>query len=93
MLTYKIENDSLFIVWVDDQFNQPYELKVFGEINQLKNKRPKGVGFSNYNINVNGPISQSEGISLRELKGKYERMLSLEAVYGNISIQRTFTVR
>jgi len=93
LLTYKIENDSLFIVWVDDQFSEPYEVTVFGEINQLQNKRPKDVGFSNYTINVNGSISQSEGISLRELKEKYERTLSLEAVYRSISIQRTFTVR
>jgi beta-mannosidase len=93
LLTYKIENDSLFIVWVDDQYSQPYEVKVFGEIKQLQKKRPRGVGFSNYTIKVNGSISQSEGISLRELKGKYERLLSLEAVYRNISIQRTFTIR
>jgi hypothetical protein len=93
LLTYKIENDSLYVVWVDDQFSQPYELRVFGEIKQLQKKRARGVGFSNYNIQVNGPISQSEGISLRDLKGKYERMLSLEAVYRDISIQRTFTVR
>jgi hypothetical protein len=93
LLTYKIENDSLFVVWVDDQFSQQYEVDVFGEINQLKKKRAKGIGFSNYRIQVNGTISQSEGIPLRELKGKYERLLSLEAVYGNISIQRKFTIR
>jgi hypothetical protein len=68
-------------------------VKVFGEINQLKKKRTRGVGFSNYTIAVNGRISVSEGISLRALKGNYERMLSLEAVYRNISIQRTFTIR
>jgi hypothetical protein len=68
-------------------------VEVFGEIEQLKKKRAKGIGFSNHRIQVNGTISQSEGISLRELKGKYERSLSLEAVYGNISIQRTFTIR
>jgi hypothetical protein len=93
LLTYKVENDSLFLVWVDDQFSEPYEVKVFGEINQLKKKLPQGVGFSNYTIQVNGHLSVSEGISLRELKGKYERSLSLEAVYRNISIQRTFTIR
>ncbi len=93
LLTYKIENDSLYIVWVDDQFSQPYDVKVFGDINQLQKKRPRGVGFSNYTIAVNGRISVSEGISLRALKGKYERILSLEAVYRDVSIQRTFTVR
>jgi hypothetical protein len=93
LLTYKIENDSLYIVWVDDQYKESYYVKVFGEIKQLQKKRARGIGFSNYTIAVNGRISVSEGISLRALKGKYERMLSLEAVYRNISIQRTFTIR
>lgn len=93
LLTYKVENDSLYIVWVDDQFSQPYDVKVFGEIKQLQKKHARGIGFSQYNIQVNGPISFSEGISLRELKGKYERLLSLEAVYKEVSIQRTFTIR
>lgn len=93
LLTYKIENDSLYIVWVDDQFSKPYDVKVFGEIKQLQKKHARGIGFSNYNIQVNGPISLSEGISLRELKGKYERLLSLETVYKEVSIQRTFTIR
>ena len=93
LLTYKIENDSLFVVWVDDQFSQPYEVKVFGDINQLQKKRPRGVGFSNYTIKVNGSISQSEGISLRELKGKYERMLLLNAEYKDILLERRFTIR
>jgi hypothetical protein len=93
LLTYKIENDSLYIVWVDDQYNQSYYVRVFGEIKQLQKKHARGVGFSNYTIAVNGRISVSEGISLRDLKGKYERMLSLEAVYRDISIHRTFTIR
>jgi beta-mannosidase len=93
LLTYKIENDSLYIIWVDDQFSQPYEMKVSGEIKQLQKKQARGIGFSQYNIQVNGRISMSEGLSLRALKGKYERMLSLEAVYRDISIQRTFTIR
>ena len=93
LLTYKIENDSLFIVWVDDQYSTSYYVNISGEIKQLQKKHARGIGFSGITIAVNGKISQSEGISLRALKGNYERMLSLEAVYRNISIQRTFTVR
>jgi hypothetical protein len=93
LLTYKIENDSLYVVWVDDQYSTSYYVNISGEIKQLQKKHARGIGFNGITIAVNGKISQSEGISLRDLKGKYERMLSLEAVYGNISIQRTFTVR
>jgi len=93
LLTYKIENDSLFLVWVDDQFSQPYEVKVFGEIKQLQKKHARAIGFSNYNIQVNGRISISEGISLRELKGKYERILLLNARYKDILLERSFTIR
>jgi beta-mannosidase len=93
LLTYKIENDSLYIVWVDDQFSQPYDVKVFGEIKQLQKKHARGIGFSNYNIQVNGHISMSEGISLRELKGKQKRMLMLNAEYKDILLERRFTLR
>jgi hypothetical protein len=93
LLTYKIENDSLYIVWVDDQFSQPYEVKVFGEIKELQKRRARGIGFSNYNIQVNGHLSVSEGISLRQLKGKQKRMLLLNAEYKDILLERRFTLR
>jgi hypothetical protein len=93
LLTYKIENDSLFIVWVDDQFSQPYDVKVFGEIKQLQKKHARGIGFSQYNIQVNGRISISEGISLKEFRGKYEQMLLLNAEYKDILLERRFTFR
>jgi hypothetical protein len=93
LLTYKIENDSLYIIWVDDQYSKPYDVRVLGEIKQLQKKRARGIGFSNYNIQVNGCISVSEGISLRELKGKYERMLLLNAEYKDILLERRFTLR
>jgi beta-mannosidase len=93
LLTYKIENDSLYIVWVDDQYKESYYVKVFGEIKQLQKKRARGIGFSNYTIAVNGRISVSEGISLKELKGKYEQMLLLNAEYKDILLERRFTLR
>lgn len=93
LLTYKIENDSLYIIWVDDQFNKPYDVKVFGEIKQLQKKHARGLGFSNYTIAVNGRISVSEGISLKELKGKQKRMLLLNARYKDILLERSFTIR
>jgi beta-mannosidase len=93
LLTYKIENYSLFILWVDDQFSQPYEVKDLGEIKQLQKRRARGIGFSNYNIQVNGRISMSEGISLRALKGKQKRMLMLNAEYKDILLERRFTIR
>jgi hypothetical protein len=93
LLTYKIENDSLYIVWVDDQYNQSYYVKVFGEIKQLQKKHARGIGFNGITIAVNGKISQSEGISLRSLKGKYERMLLLYANYNNTSLERKFIIR
>lgn len=93
LLTYKIENDSLYIIWVDDQFSQTYEMKVSGEIKQLQKKQARGIGFSNYTIAVNGRISVSEGISLRELKGKQKRMLMLNAEYKDILLERRFTLR
>jgi hypothetical protein len=68
-------------------------VKVFGEIKQLQKKRARGIGFSNYTIAVNGRISVSEGISLKELKGKYEQMLLLNAEYKDILLERRFTLR
>jgi beta-galactosidase/beta-glucuronidase len=93
LLTYKIENDSLYILWVDDQYSQPYDVKVFGEIKQLQKRHARGIGFSNYTIAVNGRISVSEGISLRDLKGKQKRMLLLNAEYKDILLERRFTLR
>jgi hypothetical protein len=93
LLTYKIENDSLYVVWVDDQYSNSYYVNISGEIKQLQKKNARGIGFSGISISVNGKISTSEGISLRELKGKYERMLLLNAQYKDVLLERSFTIR
>jgi beta-mannosidase len=93
LLTYKVENDSLYVVWVDDQYSNSYYVNISGEIKQLQKKNARGIGFSGISISVNGKISTSEGISLRELKGKYERMLLLNAQYKDVLLERSFTIR
>lgn len=93
LLTYKIENDSLFVVWVDDQYQQSYYVNISGEVKQLQKKKEIGIGFSGITIAVNSRISVSEGISLRELKGTYERRLLIHAQYGDTNLNRTFTIR
>jgi CRISPR/Cas system CSM-associated protein Csm5 (group 7 of RAMP superfamily) len=93
LLTYKIENDSLYVVWVDDQYSTSYYVNISGEIKQLQKKHARGIGFSGITIDVHGRISVSEGIPLRELKGKYERMLLLNAQYKDILLERSFTIR
>jgi beta-mannosidase len=93
LLTYKIENDSLFIVWVDDQYSKSYYVNISGEIAQHEKKNSRTLTFSEITIPVNKRISISEGISLKEFKGKNKRMLLLNAEYKDIILERRFTLR
>jgi beta-mannosidase len=76
LLTFKVENDSLKLIWIDDQFKEPYDLHYTFRLEAGK----KGIGTGEYWVHVTSNITElPEVTSLAWFKHKSEIDLRVNA--------------